>query len=205
MTLYDMPSLDQMRANDVSLKVSNAISRTRGGQVSVVNLASPVWRARYETYALDQFQFSAWRAWWLRLEGGLHTFKAYDFERLLPQSVVKGQSTLPSSGQAAVNVSGSSLTLSALPGGFILTEGDMVSFLVGGRMSLFSLTSSAVASGSGAATVQIHPAVRSGQSIGSLARISNAYCEMVPDPDSWSAGRSITPGAVSFSGVQALP
>lgn len=72
----------------------------------------------------------------------------------------------------SVAASRSRLTLGGLPAGLRLSAGDYIGFIYSGRQAHHMLTSSAVASGAGAATVDVVPSVREGFSPGSPVGIN---------------------------------
>jgi hypothetical protein len=166
---------------------------TRGGPVQVAELGSPLWRARYETPPLDGLTGAAWDAWLDSLRAGAKTFKAVHpflrYARAYPggyagMSKHGGGSFTGTANLDAVGETLDTVTLSGLPSTFVLSIGDLLSFVPGGsKQTLHRIVEGGTAS-SGVATVAVEPVLKPGVTLDVDVSLASPWFKAVIDQQS---------------------
>jgi hypothetical protein len=184
------------------------------GALNVAELASPVWRAKYGTRILDRATFASADAWVTSLRGALRMFKATVPRHRWPMAYPRGftgllVSAVQFTGSGTLTTIGAgrdTVTVSALPVGFVLAAGDWFSIPVGSRHHLHRIIEGGTASGGGAVNLTVEPTINPSVTTDTPPAVlfDAPYCEMVlsakpdirPDP--------VKGGSISFEGVQVL-
>ncbi len=193
---------------------SQAMNRSRSGEVGVLELADPRWQAQIAYAPLDRERFQAMRAWLDSARGALVRVLVHDalqpYPLLYPKAVLEALSRAGGGafdGTATVTALGpTGVTLGALPPNFALKAGDYVGLVEGGRYGLLRVAEDATGSGGGSLALTGFPLGQTKHfTTGAQARLVRPPCLMTLDPASVSAARSAGQRApVSFNAVQYL-
>jgi hypothetical protein len=177
-----------------------------GGLTQTREMAEPRWVGRFTTGPLDPTRARRWRRWWDTLRGGLYHFVAYDPLQAYPLAYPTGYVGFSGLGAVAAYPSLYSLTIGGLPGGFVISDGDLLEIRSGNRKGLHRVTAAVTATGGGLATVTVEPKILTSVFlVGSVVNLHFPSCVMVPDPASWSfTAEGSEPTSASFSGTQVL-
>lgn len=192
----------------------DAVNRTRGGGLQIVELADPLWRARYVTKPLRFTARAVWKAWGLSLRGGAKSFLAHHPIRHYPLAYGVAVLALDRAGGGGFDgaakldavPSAYSLQISTLPADYVVSVGDLISIeMDGNQRSLHSAVEATTADGSGVATVTVEPAVRAGAVIDSTeTELVRATFLAAIDWDSFDCPEGDALEPVSFDAVQVL-
>jgi|GEM_PF-1718212 len=172
----------KLKCDECDYTVIGQEAATLGGQDTVMETAVPVWFAKYSTPLLRGADLRAMEAWLSSIKSPPQYFWARDTRARYPRAYQGGfGSMLRPNGTAfdgtcvlsSVGIDSVSLGLSSLPAGFILGEGDLLSFSWdGGRQAFHRIISPAAsANTSGLLTVEVRPLLRSGYSSGVTVRL----------------------------------
>jgi hypothetical protein len=144
------------------------ISPGGAGFIQTIDRMTPTWFAEYSSPPLKPARYDQAIEFFLKLEGSMETFLAYDPRRIMPRAY----SDLPVSsdpwtliGQVAprvttYNFANSTISLDRLENGAVITAGDYISFLIGNIWYLFRAQTTVVAAGNAAVvTVKPRPAL----------------------------------------------
>jgi hypothetical protein len=171
--------------------------------VQRVLLSGARWAGNFNLPAMNRAQMAEWQAFLLQLEGGVNTFYGFDPDGRTPR------------GQAAINPgtplvnggsqTGSSLVIDGAPAnvtGWLLT-GDY--FTVNSELKM--VTSPVNTDGSGNATINFKPALRSSPADNAPLTVQNATCLMTLADDQQTGwqGRSNRIGfyePLSFAAIE---
>jgi hypothetical protein len=196
------------------------VSPTRGGAQNSADLGPALWRLDAQSRRLKASEFRLWKARLASLENGAKTFKGYDLTACYPLAYPRG--TWPTglafdgSGYlAAVNTSNyKELKIGGLPVGYVISEGDFLSFAYGSFRALHQAMASVTVGGTGISDyVEVRPAIRSGSSLTAALASSpptdvdliKPHATMVLIPGSVSAQPSGDgSGSISFSARQTI-
>lgn len=184
------------------------------GALNVAELASPTWRAKYATRILDRATFAAADAWLTSLRGSLRTFKGTVARARWPLAYPRGfagliVSAAPFTGSGTLTTIGAgrdTITVSALPVGFVLAPGDWLSIPVGSRQHLHRILEGGTASGGGAVNLTVEPTINPSVTTDTPPAVLFAapYCEMVLSGKPDIVRSAVRGGSISFEGVQVL-
>ncbi|WP_127078345.1 hypothetical protein [Rhodomicrobium lacus] len=199
----------------VTLQRMDTRATTRGGLVQVANLGPATWKFAYQTVPLLAPDANAWEAWLASLRGGLRYFQGTDARFQNPVAYPDGVATLtrPGGGSfdgtanlTAADATASTVTLGALPVGYVASPGDWISFPTAASVALHRVIEGGVASGTGALTVTVEPALRPGFVTGAgNARLVGAWCNAVIDPATINAVTTLDGvTSIQWTGYQAL-
>jgi hypothetical protein len=209
-------------ANEGALDLTHVTtgSRTRGGSMTVTDLADPFWDLTWTTGSLRASQKSELSAWWSSLRGGGKTFLAYHPGARWPAAYALEATilALTRAGGGAFNgtasitsfpdartIAMSSAGASRLPAGFQLSAGDMVSIVKPGspnRYSLHRVVEAATADGTGQILgLLVEPFILTSVfAAGNTVNFIRALGEFVPDQERWSCVYGVNPSPASFGG-----
>lgn len=196
--------------------VDNVVgSPSGGGKINLTQVDDPTWKLRADTWTLLQATRAGWSAWKNSLRGGLRTFVASD-SRLptplaYPDAEVPADISVGWAGTAAVATLGlgGALSLSGLPAGYHIREGDRLGIEQGSplRRGYYEALEDVTASGGGAASVTVAPFLHTGIfSPGATARLWRPKAEFIIDWTSWTEDEDNRPkyATVSFEAWQKL-
>lgn len=210
----DLPSTRFRPGSRLHLERQATMAPTRGGLVQVAELGAPLWRVRYETPPMGDLAGAAWEAWFDSLRAGARTFKAvHPFQRYA-RAYPNGYNGLTKYGGGAFDgtavldaVAGTldTVTLSGLPATFVLTAGDLLSFVpTGTKQALHRVTEGATAV-NGVLTVAVEPTIRPGYTLSAAVALASPWFKAVIDQSSidvsWQFGRKF---AAAFEAWQVL-
>lgn len=183
-------------------------SRTGDGTVLTADMGARLWQGQVMLGRMTRAETAQVRALLEVLRGAGRSFLAYDaaFPAPLADPVL---AFLGSATPALHTVGGDnrSMRLSGLPGGYVLTPGDLLSFGYASRCALHRVVTPATADASGLTPLfDVTPSVRPGFSTGATVSLDRPWCKAVLVPGSVDPGetrRTITEGA-RFSFIQTL-
>jgi hypothetical protein len=215
-----LPAFAQAADGDLVLSWQTSGSRTRGGAMTVTDVADPFWDLTWQTGALTLAEKNELSAWWESMRGGGRTFLAHHPKAFWPGAYALESQVLAltRAGGGAFNgtasitsfpdvrtIAMSSAGASRLPVGFQVLVGDMVGLFKAGspnRYSLHRVTESATADGTGQIlALLVEPFINTTVFAGGVANFIRGLGEFVPDKDRWSASHSLNPTAASFGGA----
>lgn len=207
-----MPSFELMSALVVtgiafSLDYGQETSGQAGGQVRVKDLRSPIWRMKVDCSALTVDRLRRVRAIVGGLGGSMGSFYAWDPGAQFPEADPEGALLGTADVQiAALGPTAGGLTLRGLPGGYVISTGDMLSFDFGiGRRALHQVVAGTVASGAGMASeLIVHPPLRQGATINTSVALKRPSGEFRILPGSLNLSAEGMAAKVGFDAVQVV-
>ena len=161
-----LPTRPGLKLCDFRISRRQAVARPGSGAVQSLELADPLWAVNAETAVLKPAERGVWRAFFDALRGGSKTFLMYDTSRPYPLAYAEGFAGLVIAGTATpyvgagllTNVSGTTLTISQLPTGFVISPGDYVGVPTATPRAVFRASvNGAIASNLGVAVVDVEP------------------------------------------------
>jgi len=210
----DLPLFAFTEDSTFILKRQQSQSLTGGGSPNVAEIGPPMWSAKYATRILDRATFAAVDAWLVSLRGGLRMFKAAVPLARWPLAYPRGFAGLlvsasPFTGSGTLTSIGAgrdTITVSALPVGFVLAAGDWLSIPVGSRQHLHRILEGGTASGGGAVNLTVEPTINPSVTTDTPPAVlfDRPYCEMVLSAEANIVRDASRGGQVSFEGVQVL-
>lgn len=195
------------------------VSPTMGGRVASVTAGQPLWTGTWSPSRTGRGRAALWRSWINSLRGSQKLFLGQDLSKPFPLAYPNGFSGLVRPSGAAfdgtatgwsVDGTRSIVTLGGLPVGLNLQVDDYIGWYwtTGGerRGALAALVEGALANGSGAATVQIEPALWSKVPASAVAYLAQpvALMRLVPNQTEFGAISRGVDLALTFTGIQDL-
>lgn len=181
-------------------------SRTKGGILLAAEGRPVRWRMRATCSVLSHSQAKAAEAELSALQGSLGTFLAWDPKSKFPIADPKGLilgATVPTI--KTLNADNQRLSLQNLPVGYVLTKGDMLSFIYSSTSyALHRIrTASTTANGSGfTAEFEVTPQIKPGAAVSAAVTLIKASAEMRIVPGSVQGGATGPSSTISFEAVQ---
>jgi hypothetical protein len=203
LTLVAMPEF-AFTARSFELRRSLATSKQRNGRIETQELGAPKWVGQWTTRPKDVIGAGKWQAFWDQLRGGGRGFLGFDPWRPFPASYPTG--ALGFSGQASIVTitNPNQMTISGLPTGFILLQGDYMEVRQANDVRSLHRISADVTVAGATAAVTFEPWLNT--DVFTTAAIINFVrpsCIMLPDPNSWAfAPEPGTPAPITFGGEQ---
>ena len=215
-----IPGFASAAEGDLQLQHLTTGSRTRGGSMTVTDMADPFWELSWRTKSLTSTQRNELSAWWASLRGGGKTFLAYHPDAKWPSAyALESQvASLTRAGGGAFDgtasitsfpdartIAMSSAGASRLPVGFQVSAGDMVGIVKAGtpnRYSLHRVVEAATADGTGQIlALLVEPFILTSVfAAGNTLNFVRALGEFVPDQSKWQGGFSPNPMPMAFGG-----
>lgn len=200
---------------DFQLRTSQMVSDSWGLVTDVVSVGRDRWTARYDTVSLSEDDASEAVAWLTSLRGGARRFKAIPPHRRTGRAYPNGYGGMTKYGGGSFTGSGvlqavgeqlDTVTISGLPVGLVISNGDFLSFpWATTRQALHRVVEGATAGSTGVATVGIEPSVIPGFSLNVAVALADPYCHAYVKPGSvnenWTLGRRCS---ISFEAIQDL-
>lgn len=192
------------------------VSPTRGGVQYSADLGPALWEADYQSRVLKPSELRLWKARLASLENGAKTFKGYDLTACYPLAYPRGSwpTGLSFGGIGSLNdideSSYKELRIAGLPAGFVISEGDYLSFAYDGYRALHQAVASVMANGDGLTPfLEVRPAIRPTDDHQSSPQpevdMVKPHAIMTIVPGSVSAPASLDGrGTISFSARQTL-
>jgi hypothetical protein len=173
-------------------------SGTALGQVITNEIAPRRWHAEVELARMPHAEAAAIQAT-IEVLGPSGTFFFYDPAKRYPTadpdgSIVAGASPTI----ASLGGNNRSMTITGLPSGYVLTQGDMLSFGTGGYRALHRVAETVTAAGGTTPSFEVRPYLRSWAVPGLAISLTRAYAKMMLEPGSFDPG---TDGPVLTSGM----
>ncbi len=173
MTAYDMPAAPAFVDCEFRLETNTQTfsSPLAKGQTKRQELDYPIWVATYTLPAMNKYQGAAWKAFFLKLKGRVHTINAYDPDCITPLGPAGGTPLVMGGSQT-----GNSLIIDGVTASVIfLKAGDYFSV----NSELKCVTADATANGSGVVTVNFEPYLRSSPSDNAPITTNKPTCTMI--------------------------
>jgi hypothetical protein len=205
-----LPTRPGFRSIDFRLLRRSSMARPGSGAVQTLELAEPLWAVTAETPILKPAERGVWRAFFDALRDGGKQFLIHDTDRPFPLEyatgfdgmVIAGTGT-PFVGTALLtSVSGTALTVSNLPAGFVLSPGDYAGVPNATPRALFRVSAPAVANGMGGITFDVEPVPP--QNLVGTITFAKPTCVMRLVPGTASAPADAGGAPASFQAVQDL-
>jgi hypothetical protein len=180
-----------------------------GGQIRVKDLRSPLWMMDADCSTLSMGQLRRVRALIGSLGGSRGTFEAWDPAAQYPEADPKG--AIVGASAVLINTLGSdgiSLSLKALPAGYVLSAGDMLAFDYSTsptRRALHQVVAGATANGSGITPeFEVHPPIRQGAAANNPVNLKRpaAVMRLVPGSFPQQVARNL--GSLSLKAIQVI-
>lgn len=186
-----------------TLRYRQFFSRNGDGKLNAVDLGYPVWVGSFQTAIMSHAECVEFEALLNSLGGAQQMMLIGDSRREYPAAYPTGAPD-PFGAVATINVDGVQLSLSGLAAGQIITRGDYLSMLFGGRRYLLQAVETVTADGSGVTgDFQTSPPPPAGLTVGEVIALNRPTCRMRLEPGSVSFSDNMDgTGTVSFSGVQ---
>jgi hypothetical protein len=187
---------------------------TGGGSPDVADVAPMLWSGKWRTRVLTRAEFAVWDAWLDSLRGGLRYFKGRPNRARWPLAYPRGFAGLlvsavqftGSGTLTAIGAGRDTITVSALPVGFVLAAGDWLSIPVGSRQRLHKITEGGTASGGGAVDLTVEPIISPGVTVDTPPAVlfDGPWCDMNLSTKPDRSRGAVKGGAISFEGMQKL-
>lgn len=179
------------------------------GEILAADLAPQRWTANITTKPMNRLDANRLQARLETLDGSVNAFYLYDPWKCVPAADPGGELL----GASAVTIASigsnrKSMTLSGLPAGYVLTEGDMLAYDYGTnpvRRALHRISETAIANGSGVTPLfEVRPHIRTGAQVGATVALIKPSAKMVLVPGSLSIDGSGGFTSISFQAIQTL-
>jgi len=173
------------------LQRADFLAPERKGRIGAMAAGFPLWTAEWTLpAAMGQAGSDEWRAFVTSLEGPLRLFLGKEYGRRFPRAYPQGFGGsfdgAAASWSQAITDGQAVLSLGGLPAGLVLAPGDYVDFrwTTGGeaRRTLVRSLSSGVASGGGAVSLVVAPAVPALTPESAVAHLDDPACLMRLSP-----------------------
>lgn len=192
------------------LPESLEMSRSGSGEILTADLGARLWSGSISLRPLRHDFASGIEAKLSALRQAGRSFFVHDRRHCSPAAdhggVILGAATPVVASVAANN---RDLTISGLPAGYVLSDGDHLSFTYGGsplRYALHQIVVGDTADGAGEITVEVTPHIRPGVSAGAAVTLVRPFCKALIVPGSTSpasASGHISTG-ITFDFIQTL-
>ena len=139
-------------------------------------LAGAIWSAAYSLPKMPRAQAQPWKAFFLSLEGMGNTFYGYDPDCKQPLAGIQGAPLVNGANQTGTSL----ITDGWLNSKTVLKMGDY--FTTGGELKMVTLND-VVSDGSGNATINFEPAIRTSPGDNTALTIQQASCTMMLQDD----------------------
>jgi type 1 fimbria pilin len=136
-----------------------------------VKLGGARWSATYSLPAMNRTQAGAWKAFFLLLEGSANTFNAFDPDCKTPRGAATGTPLVNGGSQTGSSLITDGWTHSVL----VLKAGDY--FSVNGELKM--VTADVSSDGSGNATINFKPALRTSPADNAALTVQKPTCTMI--------------------------
>lgn len=185
-------------------------TETAGGDDFVSMRGIPKWRLAIETHKMERAEFQRLSAWWNGQYGGVNSFLISHPERPFPLAYRNGFAGMEKAAGGAFDGTGvvnalaaNSITVQGLPADFMLTEGDPVGLVEGGKYGLYEVAANVTGNVSGIVTIVLQPFIPT-LVFTSAAQVNfaRALVEMRIIGDSFSGQRRRQRMPASFSAKQ---
>ena len=210
MAVFDLPSY-RIKVCTFRYVDGTTSASVGGGDINVSKVLDPKFDVVVETPKLENSDRQMWKAWKMKLQGGINLFKAYDVSNENPLAYLSADdpTSISAGWDGTCNVSSIGLSgalgLSGLPANYQFKTGDPIGLEENGKYDYYVVVSDVAASGSGACTATVEPFLRNTIfTTAAIARIWQPFATFVIDPESWSdEGKDdLTP--ISFTGKQRI-
>lgn len=185
--------------------------QTGGGEVLVSDLGPRLWAFDVEVNTRTHAEARKAEALGRALRQAGRSFFAFDPSAAYPSADRDGAILGASSPViATLDADNRRMAISGLPGGYVLTRGDLLSFIYGSpaRYALHEvLTEAVIADGSGVTPLfEVSPFIRSGAATGAAVTLVRPFCKAVMVPGSFRPGtrRAVLTSGFTFSARQTL-
>lgn len=200
-------------AATLGLSYVQELSPTRGGEQNSADLGPALWELQAQSRELKPNDLRTWKARLASLENGAKTFKGYDRTACYPLAYPRGTwpTGLAFDGIGRLNAVNTDnykeIKLSGLPNGYVLSEGDYISYAYGSARALHQLMATViVVSGGISPYVEVRPAIRPGYTLTVDVDLIKPHAVMILIPGSVQAPASLNGrGTISFSARQTIP
>lgn len=187
MAAIEIPTTVGFRSRNFDIGRQQQMTPSGSGFIQTIDRTSPAWFATYRTPPLAGQIYNDAISFLDKLEGSIGTFMGYDPRRVMPfayRNLPVGSNPWLRPGQTAVRVvaqdyAASTLNLDRLATGAIVTNGDLISFLVGNIWYLFRATETKAADAGGLVTgLHVKPRPNIVGLTTAEVRYQKAACEM---------------------------
>lgn len=180
------------------------VNRTAGGAILTASLGERLWTTDIQLDSRSHVAAakSAARLSILREPG--RSIYAYPLDKQYPAADPDGTILGASTVTIHTLVTGNrEIRLQGLPAAYVISDGDFLSFVYGGKHALHQVVVGATADGSGITpAMEVTPNIRAGATTGLTVQLIRPFCRMVYVPGSHrpgSSARALTSGfAASF-------
>lgn len=211
---YPRPFPDSLRFAKSQMTLTRQMSTItlEGGGVQTAEMGEPLWRLSATTEPLrwsGRRQLAAWHA----SLAGSRRILAYDWVGSYPIAYGAAVLGLTRAGGGAFNgtatltiCTATTVTLSGLPAGYVLSAGDRMSWAWAGVRAYHEAVETVTATAGGVATVTVEPGVRLEPSpaVDAAVALVRPTCVMMITPDSWDMDESGALAPASFEAVQVV-
>lgn len=187
---------------------NRTFTETGGGELIPAARGARLWQGQVSIDIDTHARIAAFEAKLSVLEQPGASFMIYDLRKPFPTAdaggaLISGASPVI----AALNANNREISLTGLPSGYVLSDGDMIGWTYGAsptRHALHRIAVGATANGSGAATVELTPLIRPGTSIGTPITLVKPLCKAIIDEATYGGGRSVITQGGTFAWKQTL-
>lgn len=190
------------------LPESLTVERSEGGEIFTSERGPRLWQAEFTLAQGHHANIDEIEARLALLAQPGRSFMAYDPRRTGPKADPDGAGLSGFTPKIGA-VTSREVTIAGLPGGYVISRGDYLGWSYGTnpiRHALHRAVSAATADGSGYATIEVVPNIRSGAAVGTAVSLIRPACKMIVVPGSYSPGQAsrISTAGASFSAQQTL-
>lgn len=200
MTNYTMPTSPRIQSVVFRMASRNAISTSPFTfQQQVIAHQGQRWEVDVSLPPMRREQAALWLSWLAKLDGTLNTFNIGDPMNASPQGSAGGTPLVAGASQtgASINIDGCTTSQTGW-----LKAGDYIQIGAAEDARLYMVTDDVDTNGSGQATVNIWPQIRTAPSDNASVIVSNTVgtFRLASDASTWSFDNAKTYG-IQFSGV----
>lgn len=197
--------LDLFTRIEATMDIGEAVlsAKTGGGEIITSNFGERLWAGRFtgQGHAFISLDEMTARIGLLR-KGGASFLIRNPYRRgpaADPEGTILGAATPQIT---TFNANNRDITISGLPAGYVLRRGDLIgwTYLTGPtRYALHRVVTGVTANGSGVATTEVMPPVRSGYATPQSVTLVNPVCKAVMVPGSYQPPSVQRNGIATFS------
>lgn len=168
----DLPTLRFGPGSNLYLERQETMAPTRGGLVQVAEIGTALWRAKYQTVTLGEQAGMQWEGWIASMRAGARQFRMVHPSRRVARAYPGGYTGMTrhdgsgfGAGTCSITAIATTLdtvTLSNLPSSFVVSVGDLFSFVPTGSLQALHRVTEGGTAVNGVIEVSVEPTIRPG-------------------------------------------
>lgn len=213
-TILELPDIEGWAEIAFDPVRPRAVDRMEGRRTEGQAIGTAYWTARYVSPYLFRVEYGRLDAFMMRAGDDGEVFRAHDAFRPRPirqdtgvplSGVRAGSGAFDGTATLSVITNSRAVTVTGLPAGFLLSQGDYVEFRQSGQSSLHRVMADATASAGGSVALSIKYGLDlQNFTTAAVVRFEKPSCLMQIDPGSWQGPKSRRNRTVSFQATEVV-